>query len=172
MTSQQVYNLILSTSIYITGLIDDFDDIDPRELAEWGHSVAKYESMYDTKAKNPASSAKGLMQLVDKTKEWMEKKYYGGEIAESNKMYDPKYNVKIGLAYLAYLFNRYKHESDPWKRAVIAYYYGHYKSEDPDGYWKRVFGYNKEFDYGDLGKDYKPEYTDLPKQKGFYLEFT
>lgn len=74
-------------------------------------ALVKNESDWDPDAKNPASSASGLMQLIGATQ-----RHYG--VADP---FDPRQNVKGGLAFLADLHRRY---SGDWPKMLLAYAWG------------------------------------------------
>ncbi|WP_058485059.1 lytic transglycosylase domain-containing protein [Defluviitalea phaphyphila] len=69
-------------------------------------AVIKTESKFDTKAISH-KGAKGLMQITDKTGEWAAKEI---EIEEydSEKLYDPEINIRIGCWYISRLLVQYE----------------------------------------------------------------
>ncbi|MDR1774739.1 MAG: lytic transglycosylase domain-containing protein [Clostridioides sp.] len=78
------------------------------------YSIIKVESKFNEKAVSKRQ-AKGLMQIMDVTKEWATK-----EMKISNEdIFDPETNIKIGCWYLKKLFNEFDDKS-----LVIAAYNG------------------------------------------------
>ena len=77
------------------------NDISPSFIA----SVIKTESNF-----NPAAESKkgaiGLMQIMPSTGKWIYENYYGEEFDEK-MLYDAEINIKIGVKYLSYLFEKY-----------------------------------------------------------------
>lgn len=123
LSPQQAYNIIVKQSEYLTANIPDFSGINVAELANYGFSVAKTESRsFNTEAKNSDSTAKGMMQIVDGTKQFIETKILKIPVADGTKMFDPDYNCLLGVAYLAYQYKRY----GDWRKAIIAYNQGSY----------------------------------------------
>lgn len=76
-------------------------------------AIATVESTLNPNAKNPTSSAKGLMQVVDATARDM------GE--DPNKQYDPETSIRTGAKYIAWLVRSYNFNLNS---AVKAYYAG------------------------------------------------
>lgn len=77
------------------------NDIDPA----WVYGVMRRESAFATDILSSAG-ARGLMQLMPKTAQ-----YIGGKIGVNSSTYgnlgDPKSNIKLGSAYLSYLYKKY-----------------------------------------------------------------
>mgnify|MGYP002433578518 FL=1 len=77
------------------------NDISPSFIA----SIIKTESNF-----NPAAESKkgaiGLMQIMPSTGKWIYENYYGEEFDEK-MLYDAEINIKIGVKYLSYLFEKY-----------------------------------------------------------------
>ena len=93
----------------------------PEELAQISTAVAWKESRFNPSAENNTSSARGLMQVLINTQRETEKKYakvpfapakfkssyYKSAPIGNDKMFDPEYNMLIGMSYLAYQLKRY-----------------------------------------------------------------
>lgn len=126
---QQAYGIIVKQAEYLVTNIPEFSGINVVELANYGFAVAKTESRsFNADAKNDSSTAKGMMQIVDGTKQFIETKILKIPVADLSKMFDPEYNCLLGVAYLAYQYKRY----GDWRKAVIAYNQGSY-NESNDG---------------------------------------
>lgn len=87
----------------------------PKELV---FAVIFAESSFDEDAKSPAGAI-GLMQLMPDTYDWLsriiDESYVEGDI------YKPENNIKYGVAYLSYLYNKFGN----WDTAVAGYNAGH-----------------------------------------------
>lgn len=129
MTGQQVYNTIRSNAIALANKYPKFRNIDINEWINTGLGIAYIESTFNEKAKNSHSTAKGLMQILNGTKGEIEKRILSlrKPYATTEKMYDPIYNTLLGMAYLAYQYNRYK----DWDKAIYAYNQGSYPKAGP-----------------------------------------
>jgi len=126
LSPQQIYNILAKTSDWLIKNYPKFSGINAIELTNWGFAVAKTESRsFNTEAQNQTSTARGLMQVLEGTKKGIEEKILKIPVAPVEKMFDPEYNVKIGLAYLAYQFAYYK----DWRKSVIAYHLGGYNEK-------------------------------------------
>ena len=68
-------------------------------------SIIKTESNFNSKAESK-KGAIGLMQILPATGKWIYEKYYS-EVFEDEMLYDPEINIKIGVKYLSYLFEKY-----------------------------------------------------------------
>lgn len=66
--------------------------------------VIKAESGYNELAESRAG-AKGLMQLMPSTAEWMAQKVGSPSLAE--ELFEPENNIELGTAYLKYLLGKY-----------------------------------------------------------------
>lgn len=127
LSAQQVYNSIFNNSNWLISNYSKFANINQDDLVSVGMSVAKTESRsFNTDAQNNTSSAKGLMQIVDGTKKFIETKILSIPEAPLNQMFDYNYNIKLGLAYLAYQYMRY----GDWRKSVIAYNQGSYNESE------------------------------------------
>lgn len=105
-------------------------------------SIMATESAFNPYAKNPNSSASGLMQLVKGTAEWMSQKF---NIAFdwTTQRYDPAKNVQLGTAYLADQLNRFGGDIP---KTIAAYYSGTPNgSVDERNYVDKVLSYFNQF---------------------------
>lgn len=73
-------------------------------------AVIQTESNFNTRAKGTSGEI-GLMQILPKTGEWIAKKYKMTWNGDSS-LYDPRTNIKIGVAYFAHLRNEF--DSTPY----------------------------------------------------------
>lgn len=71
--------------------------------AELVYAVIRAESKFDKDAVS-SKGAKGLMQIMDTTCEWVSEKI---EISDID-LFDPAVNIEIGTYYLSYLLDLYK----------------------------------------------------------------
>lgn len=72
-------------------------------------SIIKNESNFNSSAVS-SSGAIGLMQVLPATGKWVYEKYFGENFHES-LLLDGEMNIKIGVKYLAYLFEKYGDET-------------------------------------------------------------
>ena len=77
-------------------------------------AVVKVESSFNEKAHSHAD-AKGLIQLLPETGEWIAKRL--GEDFKEENLLNPEINIKYGTYYLKYLFNLFKNVD----YAIMAY---------------------------------------------------
>ena len=87
----------------------------PQEVV---YAVIKVESNFRYDAES-YKKARGLMQLMPGTYEWLCKKE--GIDPEKQSIDDPETNIRIGTCYLAYLYN----EFEIWDTVYAAYNAGH-----------------------------------------------
>jgi hypothetical protein len=96
------------------------DDIEeakvPATLVWW---TAYKESRFDPEQKNSESTAKGMFQFLDGT--WNEVCKLKG-FSEDNRLKESK-QVKVMLAYLNYLYNKYS----SWEKSMVEYHGGEYQ---------------------------------------------
>lgn len=71
--------------------------------AEFVYAVIRAESKFDKDAVSD-KGAKGLMQIIDATGEWVAEKI---ELSDVD-LFDPDTNIEIGTFYLSYLLDLYK----------------------------------------------------------------
>ncbi len=88
----------------------------PQDLV---YAVILNESNFDSKAES-AAGAKGLMQLMPDTYEWVSKNLLK-EPEPTGDIFDPETNIKYGTYYLRYLKDRF----DNWETVIAAYNAGH-----------------------------------------------
>lgn len=79
------------------------------------YAVISTESGFDANAESGAG-AQGLMQLMPATAEWINEKYSLNEDADN--LFDADTNIRLGCAYLSYLFFRFKNDE---KKVICAY---------------------------------------------------
>lgn len=94
-------------------------------------AVIKVESGFQSDAISSVG-ARGLMQLLPSTAEWLAATYLD-EDPKAVNLFDPETNIKYGVYYLQYLFSRF----GSWENAIIAYNWGegNFKSFlESDGY--------------------------------------
>ncbi len=92
-------------------------DIDPALIA----AVILCESSFNPQAESRLG-ARGLMQLMEDTAEWVAHKLDEDDESYSfDKLYDPETNIRFGAWYLGYLSRRFN--GDP-KKIVCAYHAG------------------------------------------------
>lgn len=82
-------------------------------------SIIMSESSFDRHAVSH-KGATGLMQLIPSTAQHVTK-LLGTEWFGTHKLYEPSYNIKLGIAYMQHLVARYKGDL---KQALIAYNWG------------------------------------------------
>ena len=172
LNEQTVFNLIFSTVFILTGRYGYYASIEPVEFAQAGMAAAKVERRsFNTNAVNSRTGAKGLFQVLDSTKAWVEKKFLSLPVAPVSKMFDPEYNSMIGLAYLGYLYKRF----GDWERAVTAYHDGPNRdgiSEAGKAYlslWKKFYN---AFDFDRLMSPFDyAAYAYYSTERDFYIEF-
>jgi soluble lytic murein transglycosylase-like protein len=90
-------------------------------------AVISVESNFDPYAKNPDSTASGLMQLIKGTADWVSSQWNISFDWTQNR-FDPAKNIELGTRYLAYQLNRY---GGSIPDAISAYYSGTANS-DPE----------------------------------------
>lgn len=118
--------------------------VKPEKLAEAAVAVARIESSYDPGAENSHSTARGLMQVLICTQRWIEDRegfgfaqakhncddYPNAPVGDDDKMFNPIYNMKIGMHYLAWQVKRY---GGNWQKAIHSYNQGSFPGFDPAG---------------------------------------
>ena len=83
------------------------------------YAVIETESGFRADAVSPAGAI-GLMQLMPVTFEWLTE-YQLRENLPARKISDPEINIRYGVFYLRWLYDRYGH----WTEACAAYNAGH-----------------------------------------------
>lgn len=98
------------------------------------YAVISTESGFDEKAESRVG-ARGLMQLMPATAEWINEKYALNENAEN--LFDADTNIRLGCAYLSYLFSRFGDE----KKVICAYNGGEGNVKE----WTEKYGENLDY---------------------------
>ncbi len=80
-------------------------------------AVIKVESDFDTEAESVAG-ARGLMQMMPSTFEWLTSDEHLGENLHKNKLFDPEVSIRYGTYYLNYLYQKFDRN---WDTALAAY---------------------------------------------------
>lgn len=80
------------------------------------YTVIRTESAFDADAGSGAG-ARGLMQIMPSTFEWLQNQLDGEVTMGEDALYDPATNIKYGTYLLKFLLDRYKSE----RTALIAY---------------------------------------------------
>ncbi len=130
MNETQAYNLAFDT----LGQFQRDFKFNRSEMARVLTAIMFVESTYNPNAKNPNSTAKGLMQMTNPAKSDAER-WLGLPTAPESAMYNPIYNVKLGTRYFLQLWKRYNGDL---KKSVIGYNQGNYNaSKDGYEYWEK-----------------------------------
>lgn len=87
------------------------------------YAIIYNESDFDREAISNAG-AKGLMQLMPDTFDWVAERL--GETTSADNITDAETNIKYGTYYLSYLYNRF----EDWKTVIAAYNAGPNKVAD------------------------------------------
>ena len=91
------------------------------DLARIMTALTLKESTWNPKAKNPKSTARGLVQMLSGTQRYVETSMLGIP-SNPDAIWDPAYAMILGMTYLAYQFKRYGN----WPTAIHAYMQGSY----------------------------------------------
>ena len=83
------------------------------------YAVIKTESKFDSTAESSVG-ALGLMQMMPDTFTWLTNDRLGDRFSVG-MLYDPETNIKYGVYYLSWLYDRYT----DWDKALAAYNAGH-----------------------------------------------
>ena len=75
------------------------------------YATIKVESSFDPEAIS-RSGARGLMQLMPATFEWLTSDEHLGEHLTPNMLYDPETNIRYGVYYLKYLLTKFDYNWD------------------------------------------------------------
>lgn len=105
-----------------------YQNFDIQTVADMALSISWVESRFIPESKNANSTARGLMQVIKGTKEWMEKDFLKIPIADINKMYDPEYALMIGITYLVYQYIRYDKNRE---KTIWSYNQGSFQGLNP-----------------------------------------
>lgn len=79
-------------------------------------AVIKVESGFDPQAESGVG-ARGLMQMMPSTFEWLTGDEHLGEFLPKSKLYDPEVSIRYGVYYLHYLQSKFQN----WDTALAAY---------------------------------------------------
>lgn len=102
--------------------------INTLELAKVTTALARIESNYCPTAKNPKSSARGMMQILIGTQKEIETKFLKTS-HQPEKIWDVSYSILLAETYLAYQYKRYKN----WYKAMWAYNQGSFSAKTKNG---------------------------------------
>ena len=86
---------------------------------EFVYAVIHSESGFDSNAVSSAN-AKGLMQLMDDTFEWLQTKDDTDEVYGADRLFDPEINIKYGTLLLQLNMESYTYKSE----TLVAYHQG------------------------------------------------
>ena len=81
------------------------------------YATIKVESNFDPEALSVAG-ARGLMQMLPSTFEWLTGDEHLSENLTPNLLYDPEVNIRYGTYYLKYLYTKFDYN---WDTACAAY---------------------------------------------------
>ena len=81
------------------------------------YATIKVESSFDPEAISHAG-ARGLMQMLPSTFEWLTGDEHLGEHLTPNLLFEPEVNIRYGVYYLKYLYTKFDHK---WDVACAAY---------------------------------------------------
>ena len=81
------------------------------------YAVIKVESDFDPKAESSAG-ARGLMQMIRSTFEWLTGEEHLNENLSFHDLYDPEVSIRYGTYYLRYLHRNFNHD---WRLVFAAY---------------------------------------------------
>ncbi len=75
------------------------------------YATIKVESSFEPEAISRAG-ARGLMQMMPSTFEWLTSDEHLGEHLTPNMLYDPETNIRYGVYYLKYLYTKFGYNPD------------------------------------------------------------
>ena len=93
-------------SEFVTKYSEEFNV--PEDLI---YATIRVESSFDPEAISSAG-ARGLMQMMPSTFEWLTSDEHLGEHLTPNKLYDPETNIRYGVYYLKYLYSKFDYDPD------------------------------------------------------------
>lgn len=128
LTTAEVYTLAQKA---VTALAYRYPALDRKQWAKTLTTLAWVESKYDTQAVNKSSTARGIMQILKGTREWLEQRLNIKTTSQDRLMADPAYSVFLAAEYIAWLYGRKGIGS--WNRAIVAYHLGHYDASSKAG---------------------------------------
>lgn len=100
-----------------------YDDLITNASKEFGvpkyiiYAVIKVESDFDPDAVSYAD-ARGLMQMIEPTFEWLTGDEHLGENLPYRKIFEPETAIRYGTYYLSYLYKKFDYN---WQTAFAAY---------------------------------------------------
>lgn len=166
-TESQAYQLHIAVARMIANKYYKSLNLNPSDIARYALAVNKKENrQFNPKAKNPNSSARGMMQMLIGTQKELETKYL--KIAHKpDAIYNPQHAVFLGQYELVRQLKRYKGD---WKKAIHAYNRGSYLPKNRKSYTagelytNSVLSFMNKIDFSQLEKetaiaaftDYKP----------------
>jgi len=109
----------------VDAIISGQPTIGPTMLRRILVTLARIESNYDTLARNPSSSARGIMQILAGTQRWLEQRL-GMKPQPREALDNPLYSMILAADYLAWLYATKANRQ--WDRAIVAYNQGHYNT--------------------------------------------
>ncbi len=185
MTEQDVYKLALQLA----------QDIAPRygldvvKLARFTTAVVNVETgrTYNPSLKNKTSSARGLMQVLSCTQRWMEEKlslpFAPQSVAlgssckqyakknppqvspDKDRMYEPGYNMRIGMMYAAYQLKRYGQDE---RKAAHAYNQGSFNgSSAGSAYASTVLSRKSGIDFAAHERSFQDVYAEASRTRHY-----
>lgn len=102
------------------------DQRNTRMLARLLIALAEHESRRRTDARNPNSTAAGILQILTGTRTWLEQRLKWRTTNQQTLIDSPYYSFLLAAEYLLWLYaNKAK---KGWDRTIIAYNQGHYNT--------------------------------------------
>lgn len=101
----------------------DYPELVTKYASEYGipeyvvYAVIKVESHFDPNALSSAG-ARGMMQMLPSTFDWLTSSEHLGEHLSANDLYDPDVSIRYGTYYLKYLYSKFNYN---WDTALAAY---------------------------------------------------
>ncbi len=148
-TPKYVYETVLH---HAPRILRRWPSMSEQDIARWATSITTVESTFETTAKNPNSTARGLMQItVDAqtdAEKWLKGQPEGLPYnpGQFDSLFDPEYNLLLGTTYFSYQIQRYK----SLDKGIHAYNQGSYPGVHPrDGeeYRQKVIAAYNELDW-------------------------
>ena len=93
-------------SEYVTKYAEEFNV--PEDFI---YATISVESSFDPEAISRAG-ARGLMQIMPSTFEWLTSDEHLGEHLTPNMLYEPEINIKYGVYYIKYLYTKFDYNFD------------------------------------------------------------
>lgn len=167
-TAQQVYNLMMIEAKKLQQQYPKWAGIPIDEWVKTAVAICSVESTFNPLAKNKKSSASGLMQIVKQTKKEIETKYLEKKSIIGD-LFDAKYNVKLGLALIAYRYLRPTIGNQDWDKTIVSYKMGHYDTKGLS-YLREVKKHSDKIDFASLESGYN-DYSSLSTFKKYFGNF-